>query len=404
MAWSEPDAASRNERWRAVSDLLAMALTYAARGWRVLPLHSVDEDGRCSCADAAHCAKAGKHPRVYNWPRAASTDPVVIKRWWSDHSDANVGLATGWASGFFALDLDVEHGGEQSLAELERRHGRLPTTAEHRTGSGGRHLLLAYPSKGHIGNSARGLGPGIDVRGQGGLIVAPPSRNANGVYAITTTTATLADAPAWLIALLTGGGGFQPPAPGRARRKRVPDSISRGERNIELTRLAGRMRMTGTPPEAIAAALLVINGKRCKSPLPQDEIQQIAQSIGSYIALPWLTAPRSFFCDPQLDGIARHVLRALCDYADHAGIVRRITIATLKRATGHSEDAISNAIKRLEHAGRISVVRRHKTPNVYSIHKVVSAQINDEQHATTHHTLIGRPALNGSYDQAQGMS
>ncbi len=387
-----------------MSDLLAMALTHAARGWRVLPLHSVDEDGRCSCARAADCKQAGKHPHIRNWPRAATTDPVVIRRWWSDHPDANVGLATGRASGFFALDIDVQHGGEQSLAELERRHGHLPKTVEHRTGSGGRHLLFAYPSKGHIGNSAHGLGPGVDVRGQGGQIVAPPSRNANGVYAITTTTAALADAPAWLIALLTGGGSLQPPGPARAKRKRVPESISQGERNTELTRLAGRMRMTGVPPEAIAAALTVINAQRCQPPLPKDEIQQIARSIGSYIPLPWLTAPRSYFCDSQLDGIARHVLRALCDYADPAGIVRRTTIATLKRATGHSEDAISSAIKRLERAGRISVVRQYRTPNVYTIHKVVSAQINDEQHATTHHTLIERPALTGSYEQAQGMS
>jgi Bifunctional DNA primase/polymerase, N-terminal/Primase C terminal 1 (PriCT-1) len=386
-----------------MSELLAMALTYAARGWRVLPLHSVDEEGWCSCADAAECAKAGKHPRVYRWPRLATTDPAVIRQWWSEHPEPNVGLAAGRASGFFALDIDTQHGGEQSLAELERSHGCLPNTVEHRTGSGGRHLLFAYPDASRIGNSARRLGPGLDARGEGGQIVAPPRRNANGTYTSITTITAPADAPPWLIDLLIRGAPDETVRP-RANRKRVPDCIPQGQRNVELTRLAGRMRMAGTPPEAIAAALDLINGQRCKPPLPGQEVEDIAESIGSYLPLPSLTVPRTFFRDPQLDGIARHVLRALCDYADHTGTVRRITIAKLAQASGHSEDAISSAIKRLDHAGRISVTRRHRIPNVYRIHKRLSAQISEEQHTTTTSHLIDRPAVTGSYEQAEAAS
>jgi DNA-binding transcriptional regulator PaaX len=79
-----------------------------------------------------------------------------------------------------------------------------------------------------------------------------------------------------------------------------------------------------------------------------------------------------------------HLLRVLCDSADAKGVVQRITIGALHEATGYSEDTIAAATKRLERAGRISVARRFRVPNVYTITKGVSARILPEAPTATH--------------------
>lgn len=152
---------------------------------------------------------------------AATRDPETVAAWWSgrralplkpDQDDGrpahagpecNIGIATGALAGFWVLDLDgVE--AEAGLTALEAVHGALPPTVEQRTGQG-RHLCFAWdgPSSA-IRNSAGKIGPKIDVRGEGGYIVAPPSVHPSGrVYAWTPGRAPgelpFAAAPAWLI-------------------------------------------------------------------------------------------------------------------------------------------------------------------------------------------------------------
>jgi len=104
------------------------ALAYAARlNWKVFPCYSVGENRVCSCGDMA-CNSPGKHPRAENGFKAATTDEGIIRQWWTQGPDANIGVATGAASGFDVLDVDPRHGGNESLEDLEGTTGHSGTT------------------------------------------------------------------------------------------------------------------------------------------------------------------------------------------------------------------------------------------------------------------------------------
>lgn len=170
------------------------ALAYAHRGWRVVPIKPGE-----------------KRPALNAWQDAATTDPELIADWWSHWPDHGIGIATGSASHLFVLDVDVSDGkpGEDTLADLVATHGPLPDTVETITGTGGRHLYFAWPDGQVISNDAGvRLGPGLDIRGEGGQVLAPPTIHPNGTpyhweASSDPETTPIADAPQWLIDLLT---------------------------------------------------------------------------------------------------------------------------------------------------------------------------------------------------------
>jgi hypothetical protein len=177
---------------------LEVALRYAAHGWPVLPLHTPGGDARCSCT-AAGCGSPGKHPRTAHGLHDATTDLDRIRHWWQQWQHANLGVATGAASGLLVLDIDLPEG-PATLARLQTEHGRLPATCEQRTGSGGRQLLFAHPGQPVVNRT--GVQPGIDVRGDGGYIVVPPSTHASGARYRWTGRVPPAPPPGWLLELL----------------------------------------------------------------------------------------------------------------------------------------------------------------------------------------------------------
>jgi hypothetical protein len=176
---------------------LAAALRYAARGWAVFPCHE-PTGGRCSCG-RPDCASPAKHPRTARGLHDATNDPGVIAGWWQRWPTANVAVQTGAASGLVVLDVDPYHGGLTTLAELQRTHGGLPPSPAVRTGSGGRHYWFAHPGD-HVRNSAGLLGPGLDIRGDGGYVIAPPSVHAVGGRYLWASEVALAQAPGWILA------------------------------------------------------------------------------------------------------------------------------------------------------------------------------------------------------------
>src|SRR5438128_224552 len=105
----------------SASALLDAALSYAARSWHVIPLHTAHKDW-CSCSKAGNCDSPGKHPRIKHWRNEASIDPAIIRKWWAAWPDANVGIVTGAPSGLVALDVDPRHDGDESLWQLIKAH------------------------------------------------------------------------------------------------------------------------------------------------------------------------------------------------------------------------------------------------------------------------------------------
>jgi hypothetical protein len=150
------------------------AEAYAALGYRVVAIHAIRAGGGCTCQRGTRCSDPGKHPCLASWPRAASRTPAEVRRWWQRWPQANVGLVTG--ARFDVCDLDGPEGVEALRALVPHRHPTEHPGPVVRTGGGGWHLLYAPTG---LGNRV-GLLPGVDWRGHGGLIVAPPSVHASG--------------------------------------------------------------------------------------------------------------------------------------------------------------------------------------------------------------------------------
>ena len=229
-------------------------------GWPGFPLHSV-RDGRCTCG-RSNCPSPAKHPRTANGLKDATTDPVVIEQWWSRWPTANVAVATGVTAGLVVVDIDPRHDGDESVVELELRYGGLPRTAESLTGGGGRHLFFIHPG-GSIRNRAKLAGlSGIDIRGDGGYVVAPPSLHISGAHYRwredhRPDQIPLAALPAWLHDLLreTGpasrGSGCTSSANDDERSTLIRAATvylarahpaAEGERNSTAFNLAGHLR------------------------------------------------------------------------------------------------------------------------------------------------------------------
>jgi hypothetical protein len=167
----------------STTPLLDAAIMYSRRGWRVLPLHNVVATG-CSCGNS-QCGKSiAKHPYIFNWNQLATTDEKQLREWWGMWPLANIGVATGAASGIIVLDVDVHRDkkGFESLAKLEKELGPLPKTLIQRTGAGGRHLIFRHPRITFRNSTCWRGANGIDWRSDGGQILVAPSIAAAGQY------------------------------------------------------------------------------------------------------------------------------------------------------------------------------------------------------------------------------
>jgi hypothetical protein len=269
------------------------ALGYAAHGWLVLPVQTPLSDGGCSCG--ADCgASRGKHPRTLHGLKEASRNPDRIWQWWRRWPDANVGIRTGRESGLVVLDVDMRYGGEASLERLEATCDRLPTTLIAHSGGGGRHLYFRHPGQPIPNSTHLGGYAGLDVRGDGGYIVAPPSLHQSGQrYVWEDASHPPAVLPPWLYELLAPPGQLERRVPPITRRapqgeaetfwlQRALERARPGTRNRTGYWLACRLREAGVGREAAEAIVLRYAAQVAAGDHPYQEREALASLRSAY--------------------------------------------------------------------------------------------------------------------------
>lgn len=173
----------------------------AELNFAVFPVHGVTPQGACTCGNPACGKLTGKHPATSNGLKAATTDTNIIHNLFTSSRPYNIGVATGAISGIFVLDVDGMEG-EAALADLQGHFGPLPRTLTSLTGRG-RHIIFQHPGQ-KVVNSTSKLGPKLDIRGDGGYFIAPPSLHQTGAYYQWDENQgwAIAPAPEWLLSLV----------------------------------------------------------------------------------------------------------------------------------------------------------------------------------------------------------
>lgn len=262
------------------NQLPALALAYAGLGWPLVPLHS-PSDGPSGCDCRKPCGKnAAKHPRTMHGVSDASADLATVTRWWQMWPNANIGIATGRRSDLVVLDVDFRASGDASLATLIDQHGPLPETACVHTGGGGLHYYFAHPG-GTVRNSASKLGAGLDIRGEGGYVVAPPSLHVSGATYTWALVCPSAPLPAWMQQRIE-----RRDAHSQVDTAAALAGVAEGERDETLFRLACKLRRADVPRD-MAEDLVLRAAAACAPPFPAVEARRkVASAYDHYRATP----------------------------------------------------------------------------------------------------------------------
>lgn len=232
------------------------ALWYAGMGLSVFPLKP-----------------GSKAPATTNGFKDATTDKAQVASWWDEHPDSNIGIATGTLSGgLVVIDMDKheEKGidGYETLKEWQRENGDLPDTWMSITGRGGYHWLYK-DTESH--GCRTGIYEGIDIRADGGYIVAPPSVHPNGrryEWEQGPGDREIAQADSRVRGFLLG------PMPEGKQAFSLPETIPEGGRTVTMIKLIGSLRARDLTDEAIRAAVRAENEARCVPPLTDRELEK----------------------------------------------------------------------------------------------------------------------------------
>jgi hypothetical protein len=252
--------------------MIQVAIEFARKGHSVFP-----------------CVAKDKKPLTANGFKDASNDPAVVADWWTRYPQANIGMPTGAASGLVVLDVDIDptvgKNGEQTLAALLKGREPLPQTLEVKTPRGGRHIYFKNPNY-RIPCSTGKLGPGLDVRGEGGYVLLPPSKTKYGRYEYLKRV-PIAELPGWLKDLMVAAGGAAHSLDARAPSAvpGIPPTVARelesgapqGERNDRAFKVAVLLRDEGHSEEEAFSRVLEF-ARKCNPPLPEPEARAVVRS------------------------------------------------------------------------------------------------------------------------------
>jgi predicted P-loop ATPase len=289
-----PPTATHAELPRGINDdVRDEALRLAMRGIKSVICYGLlgNENGmRCTCREGERCRSPGKHPIAMGGHKAATSDAEELKRELSGQPiPRNLAICTGETNGLVVLDCDYRSGGLFALRKLQQEHGPLPKTVTAHTGNGV-HFYYKLPAGSSIKSRPFKGYRGLDVKADGGMVIAPPSRHKNGKdyrweHGASIHHAEPAELPAHLLAL------FQQEALtkiGASSRSLAEDGevIEEGGRHDFLVREAGRLRRRGLEYEPIKRRLLQLNENRCSPPLEEDEVLRIAKDISEKAAGP----------------------------------------------------------------------------------------------------------------------
>lgn len=245
-----------------ISRLGDAALKYAEKGWHVFPL-----------------TPRGKQPIIARGFLSASVDPAQIRDWWRETPDANIGLWPG-RSNLLVIDIDGPEGEDTARALGILAEPTLIVT----TGrpEGGRHLYFRHPG---FNVSNCNIGRKLDVRGDAGYVILPPSVHPSGkkYQALGKLTEIRELPPDALEAIRRAQLGILRSDEHRsaARDIALQETIGDGERNNTLTRYAGRLLAKGMTEEETLSLVSSMNRDKCSPALPQSEVNALVANIGA---------------------------------------------------------------------------------------------------------------------------
>lgn len=244
-------------------DIVEAALKYADKGWAVFPV-----------------SKA-KIPLTENGFKDATTDKATISNWFSQYTGANIGIATGSMSGgLVVIDVDIDENagkfGNESLDEWCDKNGCFfSDTLTATTGRGGKHYY--FQSSEPFGCKVGAL-KDVDIRGEGGYVVVPPSKHKNGMYykwddedQKIVSVQNDSDVEYFLHEMFkndSGGDKFE-----------IPEEAPSGSRNDTLFKIAASYQARGMENEELIQAVQGYNLANCKPPLPEKEVRTIIKSV-----------------------------------------------------------------------------------------------------------------------------
>ena len=277
------------------STICKTALEYAERGWKVFPL-----------------APNIKKPAFEGWQEKATTDPDIIRKWWGSpglFEFNGIAIKTGADSGIWVLDLDVKNdtNGVQLFEELLQEHSDKEIPAHGSmtamSPSGGRHIYYQY--SGVKVPQRVGLLPGIDARGDGGFIIAPPTRLNSGQYTWVSPLGSTSAAPKWLLDIVTATNVVT------QQSSKGYQNIKTGTRYTTLRALRCSLTAKGILEYLIENLLKNLNQKHTNgNPLTDLEMKNVLQ-VPTDIPNPKLKIKHEIILQGPIEEITRQIIVVL---------------------------------------------------------------------------------------------